>query len=228
MSALRHIPIRECGEPLVEFLGLSDRLVQDAPRFAYRRVAYARARVAEGLRIAAEALPPGFLLGVIEGWRSPHIQRRMHLTTRQRLMEMHPDWSPYRLARVANQFTAPMDRRVPPPHTTGGAVDVTLLDLEGRMVDVHSPYERRDRAGFFFDAPDLSPEARRHRAILAEAMRAGGLTNYPSEYWHWSYGDQGWAYRCGHPFALYGPVTPEGYEVPAEEVEDVPLEWVAG
>ena len=39
---------------------------------------------------------------------------------------------------------------------------------------------------------------------LGAALLEGGLTNYPSEYWHWSYGDQGWAYRTGANQALYG------------------------
>ena len=42
-------------------------------------------------------------------------------------------------------------------------------------------------------------------------MSSTGLTNYPSEYWHWSYGDQGWAYRGGHPAALYGMIEPPGW-----------------
>ncbi len=37
-------------------------------------------------------------------------------------------------------------------------------------------------------------------AILSEA----GFVNYPTEYWHWSYGDRYWAYMKKKPYALYG------------------------
>ena len=47
------------------------------------------------------------------------------------------------------------------------------------------------------------------RALLRGAMARSGLTNYPAEWWHWSYGDQAWAYRGGHPAALYGAIEPE-------------------
>jgi len=29
--------------------------------------------------------------------------------------------------------------------------------------------------------------------------------NYPTEWWHWSYGDRYWAFVTGAPHALYGP-----------------------
>jgi D-alanyl-D-alanine dipeptidase len=41
--------------------------------------------------------------------------------------------------------------------------------------------------------------------ILADAMNAAGLVNYPAEWWHWSYGDRYWAFQASHGTALYGP-----------------------
>ena len=53
---------------------------------------------------------------------------------------------------------------------------------------------------------DISPEARRNRELLRRALSGAGLTNYPGEWWHWSYGEPGWAVRTGQPHALYGAV----------------------
>jgi zinc D-Ala-D-Ala dipeptidase len=172
---------------------------------------------------AARSLPKQYKLGIIEGWRGPHIQRRMYMMVWKMMHEANPDWSETKLRRVANQFTAPLSKVVPPPHSTGGAVDVNLLGPNGEPLDHSSPYKYEDPKGFFFDAPGLTEEARRHRHILAEALSSTGLTNYPSEYWHWSYGDQGWAYRGGHPNALYGPVQPPNWEPAPEDVSDEPL-----
>ena len=36
------------------------------------------------------------------------------------------------------------------------------------------------------------------------ALQAVGFVNYPTEYWHWSYGDRYWAYQKGQPAAIYG------------------------
>lgn len=40
--------------------------------------------------------------------------------------------------------------------------------------------------------------------MLGEALSAAGLVNYPTEWWHWSYGDRYWALQTGAPAALYG------------------------
>ncbi len=212
----------ECGEPLIDFLG-HPRIFQDRPRFNYKRATVARASVVEFLHRAADALPAGYMLGVVEGWLPPYIQRRMFLASMKRFREKYPDWTEPRLKRLASQFTAPMDVKVPPPHTTGGAVDLVLTNLEREPLDVTSPFEGRDHRMFPFAAKGLSDEARRNRDVLAAAMATGGMTNYPSEYWHWSYGDQGWAYRGRKPNALYSAVEPAGWEPGQGDVSDEPL-----
>ncbi len=120
----------------------------------------------------------------------------------------------------------PLSRQVPllACTRTGGAMDLTLTTpLNGIAVDVTSPYRQQDLSGFFFDAPLLSKAARMHRDLLATALIAQGLTNYPSEYWHWSYGDQGWAYRGEHTYAIYSAITPEGWSPAPEDVRDTPF-----
>ena len=226
VSELRHIPIVESGEDLVDFLRLCPALTLDQPRFKYTRATLLRASVAERLCRAAAALPEGYRLAVIEGWRPRHIQRRMYQRIWEQFRRERPDWSDLRLKRLVNRYTAPLDNRVPPPHTTGGAVDLLLAGPDGRALDHCSPYDRYDPAGFAFQAEGLTDEARRIRAILAAAMLSAGLTNYPSEYWHWSYGDQGWAYRGGHGAAIFGPIEPPDWEPPPEDLADTPLEWV--
>ena len=32
--------------------------------------------------------------------------------------------------------------------------------------------------------------------------------NYPTEWWHWSFGDRYWALVTDSPTALYGPASP--------------------
>lgn len=219
---LRHIKIRDNGEPLVDYLELCPKLRRLPLFYNYTLVSYARESVARMLARAADALPTGYHLAVLEGWRPLYIQRRMYKTSWERFKAMHPDWSDLALKRVVNRFTAPIDARVPPPHSTGGALDLGLLDDAGQELDLISPFDRRDRRCYLMDAPGLSPEASLHRRILSDALLEGGLTNYPSEFWHWSYGDQGWAYRTGAEFALYDTTQPPGWSpVEADAVDEV-------
>ncbi len=41
--------------------------------------------------------------------------------------------------------------------------------------------------------------------ILSTALTAADLVNYPTEWWHWSYGDRYRALRTGAAAAHYGP-----------------------
>jgi len=36
-------------------------------------------------------------------------------------------------------------------------------------------------------------------------MEGAGFVNYPTEWWHWSYGDRDWTFVVGAPQARYGP-----------------------
>jgi D-alanyl-D-alanine dipeptidase len=55
-------------------------------------------------------------------------------------------------------------------------------------------------------AVGLSAEAETSRSLLRSVLEPTGLTNYVDEWWHWSYGDNGWALRVGAEHALYGRV----------------------
>jgi len=226
VTELKRIPIRENGEPLVDFTTLCPELRLITSRFVYRRETVIRRSVAEMLcRANDHLLTKGFRLAIVEGWRPPFIQKRMYAAALKRWQSRHPEWTEVKLRRVANQFTAPPSRRVPPPHTTGGAVDLFLADRNGKPLDHVAPYKDGDPKGFYFAAPGLDGESQRARELLAEALIPTGLTNYPSEFWHWSFGDQGWAYRGGHAAALFGSIEPEGWLPDPADVKDEPLEW---
>lgn len=95
---------------------------------------------------------------------------------------------------------------IPPavaPHPTGGAVDLTLSGADDAVLPLPACC-----AG-----PIPPPDAKTGR-LLAEALVAAGLVNYPARWWHWSYGDRFWAWVARSPHARYGPV-PERDRPPA-------------
>jgi D-alanyl-D-alanine dipeptidase len=51
------------------------------------------------------------------------------------------------------------------------------------------------------DEPHLS-----HRLLLHDSMIAAGFSNCRDEWWHYSYGDAGWAVRSGMSECFYGLV----------------------
>lgn len=226
VTELKRIKIVDNGEPLVDYLEFCPRLVKANPVFEYRYETVVRESVARKLCMASKVLPNGYRIGVLEGWRPHHIQRRMYLLTWNRFKELHPEWGDAQLRRVVNRFTAPMNNKVPPPHSTGAAVDLYLLDSDLHELNMRAPYPTRDSHSFPFEAKGLTELSKERRRILADALLAGGMTNYPSEYWHWSYGDQGWAYRTGAPNAIYNVVEPQGYVPDERDVTDDPVVWI--
>jgi len=207
---LKGIPIRDNNEPLVDFRESGASFAYRHTVFPFPRVPLLRLDVVRRLETAVKHLPSGWTMELIEGFRPLEVQQLQYEANRRRFEAMFPDMEPAERTALLDDFTAPADvPEVPPPHSTGGALDVRLLNAEGEEVDLISPFKRDEIIHVAaWDAP-VSPEARRNREILREAMESTGITNYPGEYWHWSYGDQGWAYRGGHPYAVYGclPVT---------------------
>ena len=87
-------------------------------------------------------------------------------------------------------------------HTTGGAVDVTLLYC-GKEIDCGSEYLE-----FTPSTPtwskELSSSHKRNRFILYNAMTQADFVNYPLEWWHFCYGDKMYAAYKFEKQAFYG------------------------
>ena len=106
------------------------------------------------------------------------------------------------------------DPLTPPPHSTGSALDITLADEQGREVDMGAPIdEGADPAtpDHFATATDpAGMQAHKNRVLLRSVMIAEGFHQYPNEWWHFSKGDQCWAWieqqktPDSAPQAIYG------------------------
>lgn len=101
------------------------------------------------------------------------------------------------------------DPAAPPPHSTGAAVDLTLATRQGGLlemggaIDALGPVSLPDH---FADADPGSSEGlwHRRRGWLAAAMGRAGFVRHPGEWWHFSWGDQLWAWQTGQLEARYG------------------------
>jgi len=198
------IPVRESGEPVVdvrEVLLVDDRKHADSQGAEV----HLRRGVLDRLVAAQARLPRGLRLLFVEGYRPPALQRSYFDRYAAELRAKHPRWPADRIRTAAARYVSPPEIA---PHTAGAAVDLTLADAAGRELDLGTPMnadpERSDGA-CYTDAANISAEARANRELLGGALGAVGLVNYPTEWWHWSYGDRYWALMTGAPAALYGP-----------------------
>jgi D-alanyl-D-alanine dipeptidase len=169
---------------------------------------YCRQGILERLMEAQRLLPKGFRLMIVEAYRSPDLQRKYFNEYLSELTVAHPSWTADQLTTEATKFVAPPDWV--PPHCTGGAVDLTIVDKSGTELDMGtvlnaSPEESDGRC--FTNATSLSPVAVENRATLIAVMTAAGFVNYPTEWWHWSYGDRYWAFADDAAYAIYGLIN---------------------
>ncbi|WP_395146512.1 M15 family metallopeptidase [Armatimonas sp.] len=197
IAALNRIKERECGEPLVNIRRYCPRV-----RIARTCLPYLRRTVAEKLSVAQAALPPGYKLRVTTALRKKETQQALFDTYFAELSEKHPNWSYATLRRQTCRFFAPYDQPAPPGHCTGAAVDVHLLLPSGRQAEMRKPLTGWKAARSL--AHGLSEKSVRHREILFAAMLAAGFSNCAEEFWHYSYGDAGWAVRVGEQECVYG------------------------
>lgn len=221
------LPILESQQPLVA-IGLCRHL---AVYPIYHRLGvpdalsdcFIRSGVYERLLKAAASLPSGMHLTVLDGWRPLSVQIQLYQSLSQAIAAANPGCSGYELAELTRQFVSvpSLTKEAPSPHFTGGAVDVTLTDSDGQWLDMGSEFDAAGEASFtrHFETFELPSErqvvVRTRRRILFNAMQGAGFSNLPSEWWHYDFGNQLWAWANGEKKAIYGRT----------EVESIKQRW---
>jgi D-alanyl-D-alanine dipeptidase len=198
--AVTSVAVVDSGAPLVDTAGVVAFTGDtDDARFL-------RQPVLDRLADAAAALPRDLVLALNEGWRPPALQRSYFERYAARLAADRPGTDPAEVHRLASRFISPPEVA---PHTAGAAVDVLLTTPEGVVLDVGCPLDAspEESGGRCYTAhPDVTGEAGALRGELVRAMSGAGLVNYPTEWWHWSWGDRYWARATGASYAVLGPV----------------------
>ncbi len=215
IRALNKIREVENGEPLVLITEVAPSVVI----FRDAVIPYCRLEVARKAEKAAQSLPAGYRLGLVDAWRPIERQQRIYDWMTKCALEAWPDLTHAALRRKVNRWAAPYNQTAPPGHCTGAALDVFLLNAAGEAIDVWSPYERFSAAPTYVHG--LDTQAHLHRMMLVNAMLGAGFSNCRDEWWHYSYGDAGWAVRLGFTECFYGlaKLEPSIYE-------DKELAWI--
>lgn len=192
-------PPEECGEPLVDVTDLHPRvrygaayLVQGLPGALER--CYLRRGLWERLLRALDLLPEAYSLLIFDGLRPLRVQQAIYEQFRAVILEERPGIGPAELELVLDDFVAKPVKRPhrPAPHTTGGAVDLTLC-LHGAPLDMGTGFDdltAQAHTRWFEETPGAVRDQRR---LLYHVMTAAGLVSYDCEWWHYAYGERMWA-----------------------------------
>ncbi|MGW6924871.1 M15 family metallopeptidase [Streptomyces sp. NPDC054950] len=172
----------EYGEPLADLRGcgslwLDHRQADDDGSFAHLR-----SGALDRLVRAQRLLPTGVRFLVVEGYRPPGLQRRYFEEYAAALRREHPDAAPGRIRELASAYISPPEVA---PHVSGGAVDLTLCNQDGRELPLGTEVNatpQESRGACRTEAGTIGAEARAHRTLMAWALKAAGFVNHPTEW----------------------------------------------
>ncbi|MEK2603712.1 M15 family metallopeptidase [Burkholderia arboris] len=209
--AVRSIALMESHEGFVDLAAYDERIAVDLTRSVVENTSphflKVRRGVVERLAAAARTLPAGVRLYVKEGYRPLALQRDYftgHLAHLRATLNPLP--SDDALVELASHYVAPPEVA---GHPTGAAVDLTLIAADGTELDMGCVLDATDpesSGACYTHNAFISRAAARNRQVLIAALTGAGFTNYPSEWWHWSFGDRYWAVVQNESHAIYGPV----------------------
>jgi zinc D-Ala-D-Ala dipeptidase len=207
-EVIQSVPMRENGEKLVNLFEYA------ASRKSSLRSAdgvMVREGIADKLIQAEQFLPDEVDLFVFEGHRSSEKQNKLWQKHRDEIAKRHNDWLESEIDAEATKLYSPPGSVM--SHATGSAVDVTLLDKFENWLDmgtdINADAESTEGRTYTL-AENINEDQKRNRGMLIDALNSVGLVNYPTEWWHWSYGDQYATFMLKQPFAIYSII--ESYE----------------
>ncbi|MBC6432531.1 D-alanyl-D-alanine dipeptidase [Nostoc sp. HG1] len=216
MRLYHQIPIFECGEPIteipLEFFAVESPHPYEKLGATYgdRSPYYLRQSVIENLIQAQnylELLHRNWRIQIFDAYRPIAVQQFMvDYSFAQAVqdrglteVELSPNQRQEIWQAVYEIWAVPsFDEKTPPPHSTGAAVDVTLVDDSGQIVNMGSLIdEMSERSHPDYYANSDRQEAQKyhaHRQLLQDVMLKVGFQRNPREWWHFSIGDQMWAW----------------------------------
>lgn len=207
------IPIIENNDPLIDIKSESKLAFGEPPECELTKNDYTlmRQTIYDKLLRAQDALPHPLRFRLYEAYRSLKVQAMLFKEELSKVKERMPQLSHEAQFFEATRLVSPVyhldGSKNTPPHATGAAVDVEIINAHGEPIDMGM-----DIRNWLNVAPELcathfdklSNKAKSNRQLLLDVMQAEGFVNYFTEWWHFSYGDKLWAYHTQSPHAIFG------------------------
>lgn len=196
------------SEPLVDVRKYSTSIVaayEKPDMLPYTgEIIYVRDSVAKKIALVNSDLAKINLgLKIVYGYRHPKVQEEYFYRRRDKLRQEHPELNDDNLDRLTHNFVA-----VPEVggHPTGAAVDLTIIDSTGRVLDMGTKIADYTDKSMIRTFAEVSNKQQEYRQLLHDAMVAQGFAPFYGEWWHFSYGDREWAAFYNKKEALYGAI----------------------
>lgn len=168
---------------------------------------YLRASVIKRLVKVSKSLPKNWTLVVRAGHRPVEVQKALFQKVFEKLSVDNPGLNHEQLTNLTRGYVSDVTQKSP-PHCTGSAVDVDVMDNRtGKLVDFGSQVNE-DSDISHIHSNRISRDQYSNRVTLLESMLKAGFAPLAEEWWHFSYGDQTWAAFYNRPHAIYSIKEP--------------------
>lgn len=148
-----------------------------------------------------QKINPNFILKIVDGYRPIRLQKKLFKSIYSDMLNKNKNLSKQKLYLEVTKFIA--DPKNNPPHSTGGAVDVTIVNKKnGKDINMGNKINSISSKSQTFTI-SINDNARKNRRLLFNLMTSAGFVNVPTEWWHYSYGDQYWAAFYGKRYAKF-------------------------
>lgn len=175
--------------------------IKDNPHFSL----CVRFTVLNKLIEAQKLLPPNWKLVLKAGYRPLTVQYLILKKLVETTKLANPDWSGDAINNHVKKYISD-PKLVCPPHSTGGAVDIDILDISKIiMIDMGCPPNTDSKIAYIF-YDKLTKTQKDNRLIVLNAMLKAGFAPLASEWWHFQYGETYWAAFYGHPITKYDTI----------------------
>lgn len=208
-----HVVVNENGEALLNIKDSNSRIVC-IPQYYINGIpgatkdCFIRTTVYARLLMALDLLPDGFGFKVFDAWRPYAVQKYLFEKQVEKLEQTENidfDIAKEKAMRfVSYPSVNPMKPFV---HATGGAIDLTIIDKKGKELNMGTSFDDfSPLAATDYYESSLNDEEKNNRRLLYNIMTKAGFSNYPSEWWHYDYGDAFWASEKKNECAIYGGI----------------------
>jgi len=208
--------ICENGEPLIQ-IGEEHSRIFIEPIYYHQKIPnslqaiYLRKSVYERLTQALLLLSKNYSLILYDGYRPFQVQQYLFTSFSKQIAKRSPHFTEQEIVRETRKYVAfpSIDHAHLAPHLTGGAIDVTLGDLDGNALNLGTVFDEiseKSATRYFEQHPEEDWEACVHRRLLYNCLTMVGFTNYSEEWWHYDFNNVAWARRVGAQEASYGAV----------------------
>ncbi len=228
MKPYHNISIQDCGESLVaipvEKFAIASPHPYEKLGVSYQGKSpyYLRQGVLEAFLNAQSDLQqeyPEWNIQIFDAYRPVEVQQFMVDYTFNLVVEKQgligEKLSPQQQQEIWEQvyqiWAIPSDNpATPPPHSTGAAIDITLVDQTGNPLNMGGEIDElsaRSHPNYYLDSKKETERIyHQRREFLNKIMTQAGFCRHPGEWWHFSLGDQMWAWQKGEAIARYGRI----------------------